>query len=365
MATLKLSGPQAREFSAALRAAFSKQRLDEMLLYYLNIRREDISLGDDLQAIVFALLRDADSRNYTDKLLIAARQANPESSELLAFGAKFGLAPSVKVDNGTQTQSLATPGLERKIVAANGNKDVTPWRNKLGRLEGRICRVEHPAAIGTGFLVANDVVMTNYHVMKDVIAGTVKSTEVRLRFDYRRLEGDIVNQGTIYSLSPSWDIYHSEFSEMDLSDPPPEPPAWDKLDLALLEVAGAPGNDPVGGPAVTDPGAEPRGFVPLPATPHDFEKNPALFILQHPDGEPLALALDTNAVIWARQTRVRYRTNTEPGSSGSPCFDADWNLVALHHAGDTRWIPTYNQGIPLPAILRLLEDRRVLGRLGH
>jgi V8-like Glu-specific endopeptidase len=31
---------------------------------------------------------------------------------------------------------------------------------------------------------------------------------------------------------------------------------------------------------------------------------------------------------------VRYAVNTEPGTSGSPVFDKDWRLVALHHLGD-------------------------------
>ena len=46
-------------------------------------------------------------------------------------------------------------------------------------------------------------------------------------------------------------------------------------------------------------------------------------------------------------TRVRYATNTEPGSSGSPCFDMNWQLAALHHYGDPAWLnPKYNQGVP-------------------
>ena len=48
---------------------------------------------------------------------------------------------------------------------------------------------------------------------------------------------------------------------------------------------------------------------------------------------PLKLAPDTEAVLSvnANGTRVRYANNTEPGSSGSPVFDINWNLVALHH----------------------------------
>jgi V8-like Glu-specific endopeptidase len=57
----------------------------------------------------------------------------------------------------------------------------------------------------------------------------------------------------------------------------------------------------------------------------------------------------------ASQNRVRYATNTEPGSSGSPVFDLDWNLVALHHLGDPAYDhpASYNQGVPI----QLIGDR--------
>jgi hypothetical protein len=124
---------------------------------------------------------------------------------------------------------------------------------------------------------------------------------------------------------------------------------------------------PLGGPGLPSP-APPRGFVDTPGAAHDFVAKPAMFILQHPDGEPLKLALDTQSVIAVNPNgaRVRYRTNTEPGSSGSPCFDADWNLIALHHLGDRNWQnPQFNQGIPFKAIVAHLEASGKGGALGE
>jgi Trypsin-like peptidase domain len=87
-----------------------------------------------------------------------------------------------------------------------------------------------------------------------------------------------------------------------------------------------------------------RGCLQVPDRAYDFAPGTPLFIVQHPKGAPLKLALDTNAVIGlnGNGTRVRYRTNTDKGSSGSPVFDQNWNLVALHHSGDpSSLLPTY------------------------
>ena len=51
--------------------------------------------------------------------------------------------------------------------------------------------------------------------------------------------------------------------------------------------------------------------------------------------------------------RIRYTVPTQPGSSGSPVFDSDWRLVALHHAGDPDTVkPEFNEGIPISTIAK-------------
>ena len=80
----------------------------------------------------------------------------------------------------------------------------------------------------------------------------------------------------------------------------------------------------------------------------------------------MKLALDTQAVVEVNQNqaRVRYRTNTEPGSSGSPVFDQNWNLVALHHSGEPAFQPHWNEGIPFATIVNLLTQRGKISQLG-
>jgi V8-like Glu-specific endopeptidase len=93
-----------------------------------------------------------------------------------------------------------------------------------------------------------------------------------------------------------------------------------------------------------------------------------LMIAQHPDGKPLKLAVDTDSVIGLNPTgtRVRYATNTEAGSSGSPVFDLEWNLVALHHFGDPAYEhpPSYNQGVPIDLIQKRIAAQGKADALG-
>ena len=162
--------------------------------------------------------------------------------------------------------------------------------------------------------------------------------------------------------APIVSLYGDRFADLT--------PAPDHLDYALLRIAGAPGHQQVAGD-VAGVTPSPRGWITLPTEAYPFTAQTPLLILQHPDGKELKLAIDTDAIIGVNSngTRVRYRTNTEAGSSGAPCFDAHWNLVALHHAGDPNYAalhqPSYNQGIPLTAILTLLQERGKLALLNE
>jgi hypothetical protein len=61
---------------------------------------------------------------------------------------------------------------------------------------------------------------------------------------------------------------------------------------------------------------------------------PRMYIIGHPQGRDLEISLQDNELVASNDTLVHYRTPTEPGSSGSPVFEANaWEAVALHHKG--------------------------------
>ena len=61
-----------------------------------------------------------------------------------------------------------------------------------------------------------------------------------------------------------------------------------------------------------------------------------VYVIGHPGGRTLALSLHDNLLLaHDRERLIHYRTPTEGGSSGSPVFNQQWDLIGLHHAGGT------------------------------
>ena len=205
--------------------------------------------------------------------------------------------------------------------------------------------------------------MTNYHVVADLLKSNSarNSKEVNLVFDYKAIDDVQVNRGTTVKLAADWHIDSSPYSEFDEKPDPKEgDPSDEELDYSLLRLERALGKEAIG--EKSGPTDEQRGWIELTVPIYDYPENDPLFILQHPEGYSLKLAFDTQSIISLNGsgTRLRYKTNTEPGSSGSPCFNQGWELVALHQAGDPNFEFRYNQGIPMAKIQTLLIKRGII-----
>jgi hypothetical protein len=362
MTKSQLTGPEMGELSGILRKAFTPAELEQLMEYRLDKQFVDYApINGNYPDAAFKILKSANAQGWIAKLIDAAHSENPGNPSLYDFAQRFELTAV----NPAQFQKAQ----QRVIRPENRNKDSAVWRTKLGIIEPSICRIEITTdqgamVYGTGFLLGPNVLLTNYHVMEVVIAGekglkvdntySAKPENVAIRFDYKRLGAGVLNQGTEYRLDTDWKIDLSE-------DWPPEPDApRDKLDYALLRVAGTPGMDDIA-PIAGAAGKQRGWLTPLPA--FEFANGTPLFILQHPQGSPLQLAFETEAILGMNpnKTRVRYNVNTDQGSSGSPCFNQDWELVALHHSGDPNFDPphkpTYNEGIPIAMIMQSLAAR--------
>jgi V8-like Glu-specific endopeptidase len=85
-----------------------------------------------------------------------------------------------------------------------------------------------------------------------------------------------------------------------------------------------------------------------------------VYVIGHPRAGGLQMSLH-DSLLLARDRHERllhYRTPTEAGNSGSPVFNEDWNVLALHHGGSANMPRLHpeagfyeaNEGILLKAI---------------
>jgi len=363
---MELSGQQIGELKEALLNAFTVETFQMMFKERLNRDLFHIApVNANFSKILFDTIDAANREGWIDDLITKAREANPKNSKLYSFAQGIGLT-------STTTQEFRQ--LERLVRDSNQFLDSNQWLTSLSRIENQVCRIEietdqGKTFFGTGFLISSNALITNYHVMEAVILGeagqttedgySAKSSNVKCRFDYKRLGSKVLNPGTVYQLDSNWQIDVSPNSSLD------QLPSSECLDYAIIRLAGDPGNEYVANKNASS--GEIRSWIKLPENiaNDDFLPNSPLFIMQHPQGQPLKLALDTNAIIGLTddKTRLRYKTNTEPGSSGSPCFNQKLELIALHHSGDPNFDidhkPTYNEGIPFSAITALLKKRNI------
>jgi S1-C subfamily serine protease len=177
---------------------------------------------------------------------------------------------------------------------------------------------------GTGFLMrARDlglvldelVVVTNHHVVNDEGSGEAirpESTEVVFEATSppQRLEVD-----KVLWQSPT-----------------------DRHDVSILKLKSQPSDlKPL----------SPAGALPV------IDEPQRVYVIGYPGGRELAFSLQDNELLdheappkgkppIAGVVRLHYRAPTEGGSSGSPVFNDEWNVIGLHHLGGKSGVSRLN-----------------------
>ncbi|AIC29508.1 DNA/RNA non-specific endonuclease protein (plasmid) [Rhizobium etli bv. mimosae str. IE4771] len=195
-------------------------------------------------------------------------------------------------------------GIERKI----GQWDpilVAP--NEIARKAGRpVARIVElggqgivPEGFATGFLVAPDLILTNWHVFQS----RSEAKGCAANFLYEKTP-----QGTQVGVS-----FELEPDRFYLAD--------EKLDFAFVGVKS------------TAASPEDLGQITLIEATPKILKGEAVNIIQYPEGGPKQYAVAQNRLVDVLDDGyLHYETDTLEGSSGSPAFSVNWELVAVHHA---------------------------------
>ena len=184
-------------------------------------------------------------------------------------------------------------------------------------------------ASGTGFMISDDLLVTNHHVISSRREALAAEFTFRYQLDINGIE-----------ITPVPVKSHSE--GIFYTNP--------ELDFTIVQLYGNPG--------------EKFGSLKLKEGPISLDQR--VNIIQHPGGHPKKISIQNNFVAYVDNTIIQYYTSTMPGSSGSPVMNDEFQVIAIHHSGGMVEEPRTkrrflrNEGTPITAILSDLRNNESL-----
>ncbi|MFL4910262.1 endonuclease [Streptomyces sp. MMS24-I2-30] len=265
--------------------------------------------------------REETRRTIERRGVLYADEPERVKKRLARLNADWSLARSIEQ---IPTEPAATAGSTLPLTPDTFSADLLGLERLMGRndligvafLEGghqaarSVGRVTVTASggglHGTGFMVSPSLLMTNNHVLRSA----ENSDRALVEFNFQSaLDGRPLVPVT-FALEPR------RFFATD-------------RDLDFSVVAVAERNQQ--GASLAD-----FNWLPLDGAQGKAILGEFVNIIQHPNGEPKQLALRENQIVDLLDLFVHYETDTAPGSSGSPVFNDQWEVVALHHSAVPR-----------------------------
>ncbi|MFQ5962383.1 MAG: trypsin-like serine peptidase [Candidatus Methylomirabilales bacterium] len=286
--------------------------------------------------------------------------------------------PGPEVDIGTDSRvAIADISNMERIINPDNNLLPVHFLEEGGLVQKAVARVTLtdpygglPAGSGwgTGFMVSPSLFLTNNHVIPDVAFARKVEMQFNFQFDYKG------NPLTVDTFAPDPDDLFYTNVGLDFTLVRLDPHCQSTFQPVGAFTGGAFREAVVGrGPAPA--GIMPQGIAGAPSSPSTpmppdfagqsewgwpwsgrpwlpricwhagnswghlqlsdtmtFATDQHINIIQHPQGRRKEVALQQNRLTNVYPERVRYTTDTEPGSSGSPVFNNEWDLIAIHHA---------------------------------
>jgi endonuclease G, mitochondrial len=305
--------------------------------------------GGKYDNVIFTLIQSAIAKGYIEKLILALAKDNPDRPDILRFCAL--VLRERMVLNDSRDSILDKSARDIEPINWEGidvlseelelflpkqftfEADVGNLRQGL-ELADAVCKitfVDRPTESGTGVLIAPGFVLTNHHVLSSQAGANLNAIAQSARFEFGYVSTRLGGAARTPIMMAAGKESVVAFSWIQ------------ELDYALIQLA--PSAD-----FVVEP-------IPYNTTVQLFPRSP-LNILQHPEGEEMKVSLSNNGVVKINEEKglVLYANPTKDGSSGSPCFDNDWKLVALHHKAMQTSFGSIREGILFSAIHRHIKD---------
>lgn len=295
------------EYIRTVKQLIQEDELESALSYLFQLDEKlDIGIENDL-----VLQQARFKSNEKDQMrgLVASEQYQRTKAQIrynlitIADGIPRKLELKAMI-SGPQNRGMLVQDEDafQKVLGDRSHLVRISWLEKGIQAARSVGRIVLPdGSTGTGFLVDGGYLFTNHHVIPDAATAAQAYVEFNFELDaaqrpkprYQyRFDTEDFQTDEVYDFTR---LRVLENDQMPLSE-------WGALELA-----------PDATPVVGDP----------------------VNIIQHPKGQDKQIALTANKVISVWGPRLFYTADTEPGSSGSPVFNQEWRVVAIHHAGKT------------------------------
>lgn len=216
---------------------------------------------------------------------------------LIREGLKF-------VPTGPSVTALGYPRALERVLGTNDLMSIGFFERGLHTAQS-VVRIQIrtpqgvPVGYGTGFMVSPRLLLTNNHVLES----TSSAIESLAEFNFQIGSNGQMKTSRLFRFAPD-DFFLTN----------------QELDYTLVALR------PV--PELVE-----FGWLRLIEETGKLMVGEMVNIIQHPNGEPKQLAIRENRVVDELDLFLHYQTDTAPGSSGSPVFNDQWEVVALHHSG--------------------------------
>jgi endonuclease G len=199
-------------------------------------------------------------------------------------------------------------GLERVIGNSDFlGMDFLELALAVSRFVGRVhirSSASRTSGFGTGFMVSPRLFLTNNHVL----ASPADAVHSEVEFDFQNDRHGRLLPVVTYGFEPDTFFLTDE--------------ALDYTLIAVKERSVAGNVD-----------LKMYGWNRLNEQQGKALLGDSLNIIQHPNGQAKQIVLRSNQLVDLLPNFAHYVTDTEPGSSGSPVYNDQWEPVALHHSG--------------------------------
>lgn len=282
-----------------------------------DLRLPQIEFSNKANLNWFAIIQQAKIQNRVDQLVDMVLGEFPDDATLLQIKSQ---SPPPPVDGPSISWKAPEGQLEKIIGSKSTLVAVASLELGIKRAQSVVRIRRADGGLGTGFVISGNRIVTNNHVLPN--EETAKTAVAQ--FNYQK---------TIDGLDAQIEEFPFEISGFRTS-------VID--DWSVVNFTG-----------------DASKWGELPFEPCNVVAGEFVNIIQHPGGGHKQLSFAANMVAFVGGGRVQYLTDTLPGSSGSPVFDTDWNLVALHHSGGWLVEPgaatktTYyrNEGIAIATVI--------------